>query len=59
MIHYSTIIFVVILVIMLYLTFKNYGANEGGMGNIAILSNAFFGMLLIIFVLIWGGIFWW
>ena len=58
MIHWTTVLYSVIMTVLLYYTFKpdkSYGDyNFGkGLGNVL----AFIGV--VIFNLIWGGIFWW
>lgn len=59
MVHWTNLIFGIICLILLYLTFSDHGSSSGGYGNISGLINVFFGLLLIIFIAIWGGIFWW
>jgi hypothetical protein len=53
-------IFVPILSVLMYLTFKNY-PSWGGSGYIRLdgLPNLFWGFITVVFILIWGGIFWW
>lgn len=58
MIHWTTVLFGIICCILLYLTFKNHGEG-GGYGDISAIVNIFFGIILLAFIAIWGGIFWW
>lgn len=53
------VIYVIIMVLLLYGTFKRYPRQGGGYLNFDGIENFFFGCLSVIFTLIWGGIFWW
>jgi hypothetical protein len=60
MIHWTTVVFGIILTILLYRSFKDYSNGSGSRyGDISGLINIFWILVTIIFVAIWGGIFWW
>lgn len=50
-VHWSWLVFVPIVILLLI----GIASNEGGLD----LTGPFFFILLIIFISIWGGIFWW
>ena len=50
--------YVVISLILLYFTFKSYPKSYGYL-NFNGVENFFFGVVFVIYTLIWGGIFWW
>jgi hypothetical protein len=57
MIHWSWLIFIGVVLFLLYKIRKS--SNEGG-GDYSIdLETPFWLIILIAFILIWGGIFWW
>lgn len=58
--HWSTLVYGVILIILLTLTFWRYKPSGAMWGpDLSGLSNIFWGVVTVIFTLIWGGIFWW
>lgn len=54
MVHWTDIIFVVVVLFLLY---KTYNRNEEDYFSEVV--QGFFGLMLILFIAIWGGIFWW
>jgi surface polysaccharide O-acyltransferase-like enzyme len=54
MIHWSWLIFAIIIVFLIVAIVKN--ENEGGDYNF---GSAFLVILLVCFIVIWGGFFWW
>jgi hypothetical protein len=51
--------YIVISIILLYFTFKSYPKSYGSYINLNGVENFFFGVVFVIFTLIWGGVFWW
>lgn len=51
-------VYIAISIVLLFLTFKPY-EREYGYITFNGLKNLFFGIVFIIYSLVWGGIFWW
>jgi hypothetical protein len=58
MIHWSWLIFIGVVLFLLYKIRKSSNENRGGYINLDI-ETPFWLIILIAFILIWGGIFWW
>jgi hypothetical protein len=56
--HWQWLIFIPVALILLYLTFKE-PQRTGGYLDLSGLNNLLWGIVLVVFVLVWGGIFWW
>lgn len=57
--HWSTLVFIVVIIPLIYLSFKDYSDGGGSYMDMSGLYNIFWVLVSIIFVAIWGGIFWW
>jgi hypothetical protein len=57
MIHWSWLIFIGVVLFLSYKIRKS--SNEGGGDYSFDIETPFWSILLIAFILIWGGIFWW
>ena len=60
-IHWKTILFIVIAIFLVYKTLKNYSTDSGSGYDFGmdILINLFWLLMTIIFIVAWGGFFWW
>jgi hypothetical protein len=61
MIHWSIVVFTIVCATLIILTFKNYRTpgSGSGYGDVSGIINIFWGLVLLIFIAVWGGIFWW
>jgi uncharacterized membrane protein len=60
-IHWTTLLFIVTLVFLIYKTVRNYSTGNGSGYDFGldILINIFWLLMTIIFIAAWGGFFWW
>jgi hypothetical protein len=62
MVQWYNVVAIIVILILLYLSLKN-NSDGGGHGDYSFdmswIINAFWILILIIFVALWGGIFWW
>lgn len=56
--HWHWLVYIPVMIVLLYLTFKE-NRSGGGYIDLSGLANLFWGVVLIVFNLVWGGIFWW
>jgi len=59
MIHWYNGFALIIILILLNFTFKDHSDGGSSYGDISILVNVFWCLILLLFLAIWGGIFWW
>lgn len=59
-VHWSWLVFAPIIIVLLILTFYLRESNHGNFTpDTSVLSNLFWGIVTVVFSLIWGGFFWW
>jgi hypothetical protein len=59
MIHWYNAVGSAIIVLLIVLIFKDYSEGGGSYMDLSGLINFFWFLVLLLFVAIWGGIFWW
>jgi len=59
-IKYHWIIFLVIAILLLFKATKKYDSSGGNFTpDTSFLTNIFYAGILLVFILVWGGVFWW
>lgn len=61
MIQWYNVVAIIAILLLSFLTVKDHsnGYHGGYFGDLSILINIFWFLITMIFVILWGGIFWW